>query len=119
MATPHQLFAEQICFQETAARKLVVELAVCDQVKKDILTFNTENNLLKTKSSLCEQSLDLTLKDKEEFKTQAMLFKDQLITKQKDLEEARASKPSRLTWFGIGAGTATVVGIILGFLVAR
>ncbi len=55
----------------------------------------------------------------EEYKKEVAGFKKAYLEKNDQLIKAQESIPSRVTWFGIGAGTMGVIAIVMSVLLAR
>lgn len=117
VAIPQVSESKDICFPPKYYKQLEIDLSICDQAKKDLILIKRTNELLTEGSSICKEELDLTIKDKEEYKSQSLQFKETMLAKNKELDEERAKKPSRLTWFGVGFGSAVLTGILMAFIV--
>ena len=112
-ALPTQSNAEEkLCFPKTEAQKLLVE------VKYGKVTLDQRDNCFAQYSTLRkvnannEKMVTDLKKDKVDLMGVSDSFRQQLIDRDKMLQDCEESKPSRLTWFGWGAITTLLLGIV-------
>ena len=107
----------------SSAKKVAVELKYC-QGNSDFLTAkygicnDERSNLLQQKDILTQENLGLK-KDKALLSTSTEEYKKNLLDTNDKFVKCEESKPSRLTWFGIGAVSTMVLSVVMMFLIKK
>jgi hypothetical protein len=115
--------SDGIFFNISTAKRLATDIDYYKKTKvnddKIIYSLKDETNkyLLLTKEF--ETKIKYLELDKTELKTRGDKFEKVYTTCTDDLKKCEESKPSRLTWFGVGFVSALIVGIVSAFAFRR
>lgn len=111
------LSEELLCFDNEEAKKMLVELKF-GKVTSELLGICQEQystaTILNNNYSLQIKGLET---DKQILKDLSEDYKQKYIKANEQYIASETSKPSKLTWFGIGFGSALLIGIISAFAV--
>lgn len=99
------VFAEDICFDDQTAKKLVVELEECRVIKEQVKLYQETDTNLAEQINLCEEK-------NTKYNTQLTLERENCV------KEVKAAKPSFTEKAGLfGLGGLTGAGVILFLLI--
>lgn len=112
------LVAGSMITSEAAANDgtVCIQRATADECKRKVLAFDQ----LAGEASVVRRQRDEAVGAREELRYLYTLEREQLLDWQKRAETAQAAldaSPSRLVWFGVGAGSAVVTTVIVFVLV--
>jgi len=111
------LSEELLCFENEEAKKMLVELKF-GKVTSELLGICQEQY---STSKILNDNYSLQIKgletDKQILKDLSEDYKQKYLKANEQYVASETSKPSKLTWFGIGFGSALLIGIISAFAV--
>lgn len=111
------LSEELLCFDNTEAKKMLVELkfgAVTSELLELCYEQYSTSKILNDNYTTQIKGLET---DKQILKDMSEDYKQKYINANEKYVASEKSKPSKLTWFGIGFGSALLIGIISAFAV--
>lgn len=116
---PVQLWSKNLCFNEQESKKLLVEIKYNQVTTEKLNVCFQQYSTSKSVINNANVVIDGLQKDKKIITEISEAFKTKYIQTNTDLSKCNESKPSRLTWFGIGFSTAFIVSIVSIFLITK
>jgi hypothetical protein len=110
---------EELCFKPAEAKKVLLEIEFGQITSQKLLVVQKSYSTCKTITKNNDGIIKGLTQDKVDLTKVSDEFKKKYIDTSEQLNKITENQPSRLTWFGIGAATSVVVGIILAFLVRK
>jgi hypothetical protein len=117
---PTQSFSsEGLFFNVSSSRKLLTELKYADVIKQRFTVCQQQYSSISSLNASNERLVVGLTKDKVDLTVVAGEFEKRLLETNKLLIAEKESKPSRLVWYGLGAITAVVLGLVGAFLITK
>jgi len=114
---PSQALANDVCFEEDVAKQVVAELQTCRETEeKLVILFDRYNQEELANISVIDnlaKRLSLTDANLTDQTERAGAYKLEWDKCSDSLTECQQSKPSRVTWFSTGFGSALIVALII------
>lgn len=122
--TPRFAAANEICFRNLSsaregASKIQFTAKQAQYWADKYSASNAERINLEGQNLILNQQILGLNKDKDALKEVAADYKKQYLDTNAALVKSESSKPSRFTWFGIGAITTAVLGIAAAFAIHK
>lgn len=104
---------EELCFNEENSKKLLIDLKIGKSTSEEL---NVCQDTLEVYISLNDNNEDIInnlKKDKIDLLKLSDDYKEKYIKANQETAKVENSKPSRTTWFLVGAGTALLLEVLL------
>lgn len=112
LASATRSTADSICFEEPTARKLLTDLEVGEQSAQSLAVCDSLTGILKAETIQQAAKIAALEKDKAALTEVSGEYRGLAEKGNEALTACEVSKPSRLTWFALGAASAllSIVG---------
>jgi len=106
------LASEQVCFERPVANKILTEIKYNNITTEKLLVCQQTYSTSRVINILDKKHIEGLKQDKVDLLNVSNEYKQKWIDTAKQTVDCEASKPSKVTWFGVGFVSALIVGLV-------